>query len=105
MDLKANDTLPVSALVEDKFGNPGAAFDAPPAWTVTPPTAGTFAVDSSDASGLSGVFTPAGTQLGPCNLQVSGNVGGNPLSGQLALNIVPGDAAQVVIQPGTPVAE
>jgi hypothetical protein len=101
MDLKVNDILPVTLLVEDKFGNQNGSLDAAPTWAVVDASFGAFA---AAADGLSGVFTPAG-KVGTAALQVSGLIGGAPITGTLALNLLPGDATQIVITPGTPAAE
>jgi hypothetical protein len=98
MNLKVNDSLPLAIQAEDEFGNPTQAFDAPPAWSLADSTLGSV-VPSAD--GLSAVLNPSG-KLGVTTLQVLGTVAGAQISGSLALTLIAGDAAQIVIQPGTP---
>lgn len=101
MNLKANDTLPVSLQVADEFGNPTqGAFDAPPAWSLTDSSLGSVAVA---ADGMSGVVTPSG-KLGSCSLQVLGAVNGQQVQGTLALVVIAGDVAEMTLIPGTPVS-
>jgi hypothetical protein len=97
MDLKANDALALSIQPEDKFGNPVVqAFDAPPVWTVADPTIGTV---NADPTGLTASFLPSGKE-GATQLQVSGAIGGVAQAGQLPINVIAGDVAQIVITPG-----
>jgi hypothetical protein len=102
MDLKVNYTESVSVVIEDKFNNVlTQGFDAHPAWGLADPTLGSVAVS---ADGLSVVITPSG-KLGMTQLQLSGSIGGVAIAGSLDMNMIPGDAAQVVLQPASPVAQ
>lgn len=98
MDLKVSQQVPVAIVAEDRFGNPTGAFDAPPAWTVVDATLGAAQVA---ADGLSAVFVPSG-KLGVTQLQVLGAADGKQIQGSLDLNLIAGDATQVVLQAGAP---
>lgn len=98
MNLKVSMILAPSLLAEDKFGNPTGALDAPPAWGLSDPSLGE--VKASD-DGMSAVVTPSG-KLGSCQVQVSGMADGKAIAGSLDLVMLPGDAVDIVIQPGVP---
>ena len=101
MNLKANDNLPLTIQAEDKFGNQVGALDTPPTWSVADTTMGAVAPATD---GMSAVFTPSGKE-GSTQVQVAGAVNGATIMGSLDVTILAGDAAQIVIQPGTPAAQ
>lgn len=90
--------LALSILAEDKFGNPTGAMDSAPKWSMGDPSLGEV-VASDD--GMSAVVKPSG-KLGSCQVQVLGQADGKAISGSLDLVLIPGDATQIVIQPGVP---
>lgn len=102
MQLKVNDSLPLTIAPADEFGNPTASkFDSPPAWQSSDPTVAAV-VASED--GLSAAVTSPSGKIASVVIQVSGVVGGQAVIGSLPLDMVPGDVAAITIQPGAPVA-
>ncbi len=101
MQLKDTQSLPLTIVAEDKFGNPvPGAFDAAPAWALSDPSFGSVV---AAADGQSASVVPANGKLGDLQVQVSASIGGKAVAGSFPLTIIPGDATQVAIQPGTPV--
>lgn len=101
MQLKDNDQLPLGLEADDKFGNKTGGLDAAPAWALSDPTFGTL---TAAADGMSANFTPNG-KLGDVNVQVSAAASGVALAGSLPVTVIAGDAAALVITPGTPVPQ
>lgn len=102
MQLKVNDQLPIAIQAADEFGNPTAAvFDAPPAWSSSDVS---VAAVVAAADGLSAVVASVAGKLASATIQVSGLVGGKPVVGAIQLDMIPGDAAEIVLAPGVPVA-
>ena len=99
MNLKVNQALPMTIVLEDEFGNPTGAADAPPAWSVTNDSLGSLVVADD---GMSAQFNPSG-KLGDCQVQVNSSAAGATVIGSLDLTLVPGDVTQIILQPGTPV--
>jgi len=102
MQLKVNDSLPISIQAADEFGNPtAAAFDAPPAWSSSDDSVASV-VASPD--GLSAQVTSPSGKLASATIQASGLVGGAPVVGSLQIDMIAGDVAAIVMAPGAPVA-
>lgn len=102
MNLKDSQQVTVNAAIEDAKGVvvPGAAFDAPPTYGLDDASFGDV---TPAADGLSALFVPNGKQ-GVCHIQFSASVGGKSFSGQSEdVNVIPGDATQVVLSLGSPV--
>lgn len=99
MNLKVDKFLPLTVKAIDEFGNPVGAFDAPPVFSSTNPD---LASVEAAADGMSAVVKPAGT-LGSCEIHVLAQAGGKAIEGSLALDLIPGDAFKVTIEPGAPV--
>lgn len=103
MKLKDNYKLSVSIKAADEFGNPtDAGFDAPPAWSQSDESV--LKVVASD-DGMSASVASNGGKLAASTIQVSGKVNGKDVLGSLEVEIVAGDVAQIVLQPGEPVAD
>lgn len=100
MDLKVNYSLPLSLLVEDKFGNQSGSLDLAPVWSVD----AAFGSLVGAADGLSAQFIPNG-KLGLIQIQVAAQVSGQAISSSLELNLLAGDAAKIEIVPGIPVLQ
>jgi len=101
MNLKDSQQVTVSAVIEDAKGVAvtGAQFDAPPTNGLDDAS---FGAVTPAADGLSALFVPNGKQ-GICHIQFSASVGGKSFSGQSEdINVIPGDATQVVLSLGAP---
>lgn len=96
MNMKATQTLQLAIAIKDAQGNP-ALVDGAPVWSVTDQTLGAVI---AAADGMSAVFTPAGP-LGSCAVQVNADAdlgaGVNTLVGELAIDIVAGEASTIAI--------
>lgn len=99
MDLKVSQQINPVIVAEDKFGNPTGALDGAPAWSLSDPSLGTI---TASADGMSATVVPNG-KLGTCQVQVSGQSDGKTIMGSLDLNLLAGDATQIIIQAGVPV--
>lgn len=99
MDLKVNKKLPVALVLEDQFDNVVPAPSTPPTWTVADVSMGTVEVA---ADGMSATFMPAG-RLGTTQLQALVVTETQTIQGLLELNLIAGDATEVILQPGTAV--
>lgn len=85
----------------DAAGNPtNVPFDSPAVWSLSDDTLGTLAVtpDGNSAN------LKATGKLGSLQVNVSASVAGKTLTGALQVDIVPGPAASINIQPGAPVS-
>lgn len=100
MDLKVNYTLPLSLLVEDKFGNQSGSLDLAPVWSVD----AAFGSLVVAADGLSAQFIPNG-KLGLIQVQVAAQVNGLAVSASMDLNLLAGDAVKIEIVAGAPVLQ
>lgn len=102
MNLKDSQQVTATALIEDKKGVPvpDAQFDQPPVYGLDDASFGDVVVSDD---GLSATFVPNGKQ-GICHIQFSGVFNGETVTGTSEdINVVPGDAAQVVLTLGAPV--
>jgi hypothetical protein len=99
MDMKASQQCDIAIVAEDKFGNPTGAFDAAPVWSLADQTLGSVQVSED---GLKATLVPSG-KLGQTQLSVVGQADGKALQGVLDVNIIAGDATQIVLQPAAPV--
>jgi hypothetical protein len=102
MQLKVSNKLPLSIKLVDKFGNP-AVVDGAPVWALTNPALGSLVVAEG---GLSAEFIPAGA-VGSLTVQVSADAdlgeGVKTIFGELPIDLLAGDAVNVVIEAGAPV--
>lgn len=102
MFLKINQKLPVSVTFKDKFGN-DAQVDGKPEWAVTDSTLASLEVADD---GMSSMIVPTGV-VGSFKVQVSADAdlgaGVKTILGELDIDLVAGDAENVVISAGTPV--
>ena len=97
MDLKVNKNLPVALVLEDKFDNQLPAPATAPTWTLADVAMGELEVA---ADGMSATFKPSG-RLG--QTQISALLAESNIQGVLDLNLIAGDVAEVLLQPGAPV--
>lgn len=88
---KAGKRKLIAASIFDAFGN-SAQLDGPLSWSVDP-SRGSLEIA---ANSLSAVFTANGV-LGPVAIQISGMSGGNPVSKQVDINVIAGDAASISV--------
>jgi hypothetical protein len=98
MNIRANHTVILQVAPKDSKGNTTSLDSAAvPAWLVDDATKGSVAV-VPNSLGLQAVFTPTGA-LGACNVIVRvPAVNAEPdLQQQLALTVVPGDVASLLL--------
>jgi hypothetical protein len=102
MNLKVNQNLPVSIEIKDKFGNP-AIVDGVPSWSLTAQGLADLEVA---ADGMSALVKPIGP-VGSVSVQVSADAdlgaGVTAILGELAIELIAGDAETIAIAAGTPV--
>lgn len=102
VQLKVNDSLPITVQAADEFGNPVVGgFDSPPSWSSSDESVAVVAVADDGLS--ASVTSPAG-KLASASIQVSGLVSGQAVLGSLQIDMVAGDVASLVLSPGAPVA-
>lgn len=97
------DTEKVTASIEldDAKGFPtGTAFDQPPVWTVDDPTIATLA---PSADGMS--CDIISQKPGNAQVSVAGVAAGVSYAGSVPVPVVAGDATQIKVSLGTPVAQ
>ena len=102
MLLKANQKLPLSIEIKDKFGN-AAAVDGAPVWSLTDPALGAL---TASEDGMSAEFVPAGavgSARVQCQVDADLGEGVKPILGELEITVLPAEAATVSISAGTPV--
>lgn len=101
--IKVKDTEKVTLTIEldDAKGFPtGGAFDQPPVWSIDDNTIATLA---PAADGMS--CDVLGAKPGNCNVSVAGVAAGTSYTGTLAIPVTAGDAAQIKVVAGAPVAQ
>lgn len=102
MFLKADQSLPLSIAIKDKFGN-AAKVDGAPAWAVTDEALG--AVEASE-DGMSASFVPSG-KAGILKVQVKADAdlgeGVTEILGEIDIEVLAGEAVLVEIAAGEPV--
>ncbi len=102
VQLKVNDSLPITIQAADEFGNPTAAvFDAVPAWSSS--DSSVASVVAADDGLSASVVSPSG-KLASATIQVSGLVAGVAVVGSLQLDMIAGDTAEIILAPGVAVA-
>lgn len=102
--IKMKDTEKVTATIEldDAKGFPtGGAFDQPPVWTAD--DAGAIVALTPSADGLS--CDIAGVAPGNANVSVAGVANGVSYLGTVPVPVSAGDATQIKVSLGTPVAQ
>lgn len=104
MFLKVSDQLPLSVELKDKFGN-AANVDGKPVWAVTDEALASIEVSED---GKSAVLKPKGA-VGSLKVQVSADAdlgeGVKSIVGELAVDLLPGEAVTVEIKAGEAVPQ
>lgn len=101
--MKDSEKATASLAVADAKGfpiSPAPAFDAIPAWAIDDSSVASL---SPSADGLS--CDVIALKPGSVNLSVSAAVGGKPFAGSLPVLVVAGDASEISISLGSPVAQ
>lgn len=98
MQLKDNQGVALSIVVEDSFGNPTSSpLDAAPAWAMDDASLADLQVSDD---GMSVKVLPKGGKLGSFKVQVSATVAGAAVAGEFPIEVIPGDAAKIEVKAG-----
>jgi hypothetical protein len=99
VDLQADKQVPLSVTFTDEMGNPVTAPEKPlTVFTVDDPAIIAL-TDNLDGTAVAAAVGPLGT----ANVHVSSLVGGNELTGDLAIVVVEGLAERITVTAGEPV--